>query len=274
MEGGDMRRQFRDAVLASIGATFLAIAGASTGHAFTLPAFSPDIAPTGLSVKITSTQVTPRFGPTSTNASFALDTPFSSIDFIDDVCFPASNAEFIVGAAPSQNCKTGEATLTPIMIPLGAFTNTDCETFAASIAGLVANMTISTLPPVSGTNTPPSYGGNQKVSCVNGVCTSSGGGTTIVTGNNQTIVNQSNSSSGQNPPTNALSFNATSTAPGTIVVPQSKVDVFILYTADNDADDSGSGYEGACVTLKSLSAVRVSKNVNGTETVTQSFSAH
>ena len=144
-----MRRQFRDAVCASIGATFLAIAGASTGHAFTLPAFSPDIAPQGLSVKITSTQVTPRFGPTSTNASFALDTPFSSIDFIDDVCYPASGAEFIVGAAPSKNCKTGEATLTPITIPLNAFTNTDCETFAYSIASLVANMTISTLPPVS-----------------------------------------------------------------------------------------------------------------------------
>ena len=83
-----------------------------------------------------------------------------------------------------------------------------------------------------------------------------------------------NSSSGQNPPTNELSFNATSTAPGTIVVPQSKVDVFILYTADNDSDDSGSGYEGACVTLNSLSVFRQSKTVNGTETVTQSFSAH
>jgi hypothetical protein len=57
-------------------------------------------------------------------------------------------------------------------------------------------------------------------------------------------------------------------------VPQSKVDVFILYTADNDSDDSGSGYEGACVTLNSLSVFRQSKTVNGTETVTQSFSAH
>ena len=61
---------------------------------------------------------------------------------------------------------------------------------------------------------------------------------------------------------------------GIIAVPQSKVDVFILYTADGDADDSGSGYEGACVTLNSLSVLRQSKTVNGTETVTQSFSAH
>jgi len=269
-----MRRQFRDAVLASIGASFLAIAGASTGHAFTLPAFSPDIAPTGLSVKITSTQVTPRYGPTSTNASFALDTPFSSIDFIDDVCYPASGAQLYVGAAPSKKCKTGEATLTPIIIPLDAFTNTDCETFAASITGLVANMTISTLPPATGTSTPPVTGSNQSVSCINGVCTSSGGGTTITTTSTGTIVQQSNPGSGQNPPTNALSFKATSTTPGIIAVPQSKVDVFILYTADGDADDSGSGYEGACVTLNSLSVLRQSKTVNGTETVTQSFSAH
>ena len=270
-----MRRQFRDAVLASIGASFLAIVGASTGHAFTLPAFSPDIAPTGLSVKITSTQVTPRYGPTSTNASFALDTPFSSIDFTDDVCFPATGAQFKVGAAPSKNCKTGETTLTPITIPLADFTNTDCESFAYSVASLVANMTISTLPPpVSGTSTPPVTGSNQSVSCINGVCTSSGGGTTITTTSTGTIVQQSNPGSGQNPPTNALSFKATSTTPGIIAVPQSKVDVFILYTADGDADDSGSGYEGACVTLNSLSVLRQSKTVNGTETVTQSFSAH
>ena len=241
----------------------------SAAHAFTLPSFSKDIVPIGLSVKITDTKVTPPVGPTSDTATFEIDTPFTSDDFVDDIC-PGTGSTLMVGVAPSKTCKTGEATLTPITIPLSQVINIKCESFDFEGTNLNANWTVSTF-------TPPTTGNNQGVTCINGVCTTSGGGTSIISSGNgdQTIVIQSGPT-GQGTPTDELSFKATSTTPGVISVPQSKVDVFILYTADNDSDDSGSGnaYEGSCVTLNSTSINSQSKNVNGTKTVTRSFAAH
>ncbi len=266
-----MRIKFRAAVISS--AVAMLLGGATAGFAFTLPAFSPDIAPKGLSISISDKQVTPKVGPTSDSSSFVLYTPFNSIDFDDDICNPASNAVLIIGAAPSKKCQTGEPTLTPITIPLDQVTNTDCKTFQFVSAALTANWSITVNPPPP--PPPPPSNQNQSVVCINGVCTVTGSGTTIITSSNGTIVTQQNNTGNQQtPPTGTFSFSAASQTPGVIAVPTSKVDAFILYTADGDADDSGSGYEGACVTLNSFAASTSIKTSNGTKTVTRFFGAH
>ncbi|HUA33016.1 MAG TPA: hypothetical protein VMA09_05385 [Candidatus Binataceae bacterium] len=266
-----MSLKLRDAVASSVAVAFLAIAGAATAHAFTLPAFSPDIKPVGLSVSVSDKQVTPKVGPTSDSSSFVLYTPFNSVDFDDDICNPPSNAMLIIGLAPSKKCMTGEPTLTPLTIALDQVTNTDCESFEFMSSPLTANWTIT-----ANTPPPPPANQNQSVSCINGVCTVSGGGTSIISSGDgtQTIVVQNGSGNTQTPASDVFSFNAASTTPGLIAVPSSKVDAFILYTADGDSDDSGSGYEGACVTLNSTSISTQTKIVNGTRTVTKFFGAH
>jgi hypothetical protein len=248
------RNTFRSGLLWSTLAALIA-AIAPAAHAFELPIFNKDIVPNGLSVAITSKEVKPPVGPTSLNASFKLETPYTSFDFSDDICHAASDAVLMIGTAPSQNCKTGEKGPEPITIALSSVvSNPACTSFTYSdpSSNLTADWTIKPYKPSPG-------GGNQSISCINGKCT----------------VTQSGGVGSGPTPTNVLTFTATTTNPDVIAVPSSKVDVFILYTADDDGDDPNPSalWEGDCVTLNLTSSSTQTKSVKGTTTTTKTFAA-
>jgi hypothetical protein len=253
----------------------LAILFAPAAYAFTLPPFSPDIMPSSPSVKITSKQTTVHGVVKSTTSSFTLDTPFTSLDFpedLGDLC--NTSATITIGVAPSKNCKIGEPTLTPISIPLNMISgNSDCTSFTYNNPPTLS-ATWDVTPSSTQTSSPGT--GNQQTICVDGTCYTCNGGVQSVTCSNGTCQVTCTEGSGTNPtPTDQLAFTANSSATG-IPLPTSKVDLFILYPADGDSDDTvpGALYEGACVTLNSTSVSSSSSTIGSTTTVTRTFSAH
>lgn len=271
----------------------------------TLPAFSTDIAPIGLNLKIVDQKVTTKVGTTE-SATFTINTGFTSSDFTDDLIdLIASAGTLEVGVAPNGSCRTGESILLPISIPMADVSHTSSsgdDMFAFASPDLSVDWTIS---PVGGSSSGGASGQGTTVTCNNGVCTitSGGTGTTIINNNNgsgpntsvtcingdcstttggsgtSSVIIQNNSvgGSGGATPTDQMTFTATATTGGIIPLPQTPVDVFFLYPGDGDADDPSGGadtLEGGCITLHSISVNNQTQNVIGKTTTTRTYTAH
>jgi hypothetical protein len=263
----------------------------------TLPAFTTNIVPIGLSLAIVDKQVTTKAGTTE-SATFTINTGFTGTDFTDDLIdLIASGGTFEVGVAPNGSCTTGETILPPISIPMGDVTHTlssGNDMFAFTSADLSADWTIS---PVMGTSSGGASGQGVTVTCNNGVCTTTSGGTgTTIINNNDgsgpntsvtcingdcttstggsgtSSVNIQNSNvggSGGATPTDQMTFKASATTGGIIPLPGTAVDVFFLLLPN----PSGP-LDGGCITLHSFSVNNQTQNAIGKTTVTRTYSAH
>jgi hypothetical protein len=89
-------QKIRRIVLAATPVAFGLLLAATNVHAqialSTLPPFSRDINPIQPSVIVSEEAVTPRGGPTRVTSSFVLKTPFTSVDFPDDICDAPNDA--------------------------------------------------------------------------------------------------------------------------------------------------------------------------------------
>jgi hypothetical protein len=265
--------------------------------AASLPAFSTDIVPVTLKVTIVSQKVTTRAGTTESD-TFSIKTAFNSTDFTEDLInLSGVGGTFQVGVAPNSKCRTGDTILTPISIPMADVSHT--SSMGDDIFTLMDDPTLSanwTISPFEGSSsaggqstsiiscnngvcTESSSGGvgdNSGVSCINGVCTQSGSGGSVIINNNGSVITQNNSGggSGGTPPSDQMTFQASSTKPGVIPQPQTPVAVFFLYPGDNDADDPSGGLEGGCIVLHSTSINNQTRSINGKTTVTRTFVAN
>ncbi len=246
-----------------------AIAGAQT-----LPAFSTDIVPNGLSLTIVSQKEATETGKTETD-TFTINTGFTGSDFTDDLIdLISSGGTLEVGVAPNGSCRTGETILPPISIPMSGVTHTTSsgdDIFAFTSPHFSANWTISPFEVSSGGSGQSGGSQNTSVSCINGNCTVTGGsGSTIINNNGSVIIeNNSVGGSGGATPTDEMTFKATASVAGIIPLPQTPVDVFFLLYPN----PSGA-LEGGCVTLHSISVNNQMRNVIGKTTVTSTYAAH
>jgi hypothetical protein len=236
-----------------------------------LPAFTTDIVPIGLSLTIVNQKVTNRTGTTESN-SFTINTGFNSSDFTDNlIALISSGGTFEVGVGPNGRCRTGETILPPISIPMEDVTHSssmDEDSFTlTNDPDLSANWTISPFEVGSGGG-----GQNSSVSCINGVCTVTGSGVSTIINDNGSVIIQNNSVGGSSGPTpsDQMTFKASSTVPGIIPLPQTAVDVFFLYP---DVSPSG-GLLGGCIVLRSTSINNSTRSINGTTTVTRTYTAN
>lgn len=263
----------------------------------TLPAFTTNIVPIGLTLSIVDKKVTTKAGTTE-SATFAINTGFTGANFTDDLIdLIASGGTYEVGVAPNGTCTTGETILPPISIPMGDVTHTVSmgdDIFAFMSPDLSANWTIS---PVEGSSSGGGSGQGVTVTCNNGVCTTTSGGTgttiinnndgsgpntsvtcingsctTTTGGSGTSSVNIQNSNvggSGGATPTDQMTFKASATAGGIIPLPGTAVDVFFLLVPN----PSGP-VDGGCISLHSFSVNNQTQNAIGKTTVTRTYSAH
>jgi hypothetical protein len=286
-----MSNKSRLMVWATLSAALLIVPKMASAQ--TLPSFTTDIVPIGLSLTVVDQKVTSHKVTTETD-TFAISSGFNSTDFTDNLIdLISSGGTFEVGVAPNGSCRTGEPILTPISIPMAdvSYTsNSGVVTFTLSNdpdlsatwttgpfegSGGGSGQSTTIISCNNGVCTESSSGGggsNSGVSCINGTCVQSGSGGSVITNSNGSVITESNSGGGSSGPTpsDQLNFKASSTVPGVIPLPQTAVDVFFLYP-----DGSPSGpLLGGCITLHSTSVNNQTRSIFGTTTVTRTYVAN